>query len=50
VRAGIEITALVIGALLGGTFGVGTVAFALLIGPAVAVALRARGVSRIAEL
>ena len=35
VRAAIEVTALAAGMLLGGTFGVGTVAFALLIGPAV---------------
>ena len=41
VRGCIEVSALLAGALLGGTFGVGTVAFALLIGPAVAVALRA---------
>ena len=40
VRAGIEVTALVVGAVLGGTYGLGTVAFALLIGPAVAFALR----------
>jgi uncharacterized protein len=40
VRAGIEITALTLGAVLGGTVGLGTVAFALLIGPAVATALR----------
>lgn len=39
-RAGIEISALALGALLGGTVGFGTVAFALLVGPAVAVALR----------
>ena len=39
-RAGIELSALAVGALLGGTFGVGTVAFALLIGPAVAFSLR----------
>lgn len=48
-RAGIEISALVLGALLGGTYGIGTVAFALLVGPAVALALRvipARGVRR----
>jgi uncharacterized membrane protein YczE len=50
VRAGIEITALVVGALLGGTFGVGTVAFALLIGPAVATALRRAGVARVGDL
>jgi uncharacterized membrane protein YczE len=34
-RAAIEVTVLVTGWLLGGTFGVGTVAFALLIGPIV---------------
>lgn len=34
-RWGIEIVVLVIGMLMGGTFGVGTVAFALLIGPIV---------------
>lgn len=39
-RAAIEITALAVGALLGGTVGIGTVAFALLVGPAVATALR----------
>jgi uncharacterized protein len=35
VRAAIEVSALAIGIALGGTFGVGTVAFALAIGPAV---------------
>ena len=35
VRAVLELTALVVGIVLGGTFGVGTVAFALAIGPAV---------------
>jgi uncharacterized protein len=35
VRVAIEVAALAAGMLLGGTFGVGTVAFALLIGPAV---------------
>jgi uncharacterized protein len=35
VRAAIEISALAIGIALGGTFGVGTVAFALLVGPVV---------------
>ncbi|TMK92693.1 MAG: hypothetical protein E6G42_07335, partial [Actinobacteria bacterium] len=35
VRAAIELTALVAGIALGGTFGVGTVAFALLVGPVV---------------
>jgi uncharacterized membrane protein YczE len=37
VRAAIEVTALAIGIALGGTFGVGTVAFALAIGPVVEV-------------
>jgi uncharacterized membrane protein YczE len=40
IRGAIEVTALVVGIVLGGTFGAGTVAFALLIGPAVANALR----------
>jgi uncharacterized membrane protein YczE len=39
-RAGIEIGALLVGAVLGGTVGIGTVAFALLVGPAVGTALR----------
>ncbi len=39
-RAGIEISALALGALLEGTVGFGTVAFAVLVGPAVATALR----------
>ncbi len=39
VRLGIELIALVIGALLGGTIGVGTALFALLIGQSVAVSL-----------
>ena len=39
-RALIELSALLAGALLGGTVGVGTVAFALLVGPAVAAGLR----------
>jgi uncharacterized membrane protein YczE len=33
VRTGIELTVLALGALLGGTVGIGTVAYALLIGP-----------------
>jgi uncharacterized membrane protein YczE len=37
VRATIELTALAAGIVMGGTFGVGTVAFALLIGPVVEV-------------
>lgn len=40
IRMGIEFTAFTVGAILGGTFGVGTLAFALLIGPAVAFSLR----------
>jgi uncharacterized membrane protein YczE len=35
VRAGLELTALVVGIVLGGTFGVGTVLFALGVGPIV---------------
>jgi uncharacterized protein len=35
VRGVIELCALVAGIVLGGTFGIGTVAFALLIGPSV---------------
>ena len=33
VRTGIELTALLVGAILGGTVGIGTVAFALTVGP-----------------
>lgn len=40
IRGGIELSALAIGALLGGTLGVGTLAFAVLIGPAVALGIR----------
>lgn len=43
VRLGIEVTVLAAGWLLGGTVGVGTVVFALLIGPAVALAVRLLG-------
>ena len=50
VRAGIELTALAAGIVLGGTFGAGTIAFALLIGPAVATALRIAKVSRPGDL
>jgi uncharacterized membrane protein YczE len=38
-RTGIEITVLIVGWLLGGQVGVGTVAFAVLIGPLVQVFL-----------
>ena len=37
VRAAIELTVLVAGIALGGTFGIGTIAFALLIGPIIEV-------------
>jgi uncharacterized membrane protein YczE len=40
VRTGIESTAVLIGWILGGTVGVGSLLFALLVGPAVATALR----------
>lgn len=40
VRASIELTALTVGFLLGGSVGVGTLAFALGVGPAVALGLR----------
>lgn len=39
VRTGIEVTVLVIGFLLGGQVGIGTLAFALLVGPMVGVTL-----------
>lgn len=40
VRLGIEVTVVVIGWMLGGTVGIGTVLFALLVGPAVGYGLR----------
>ena len=40
VRATIELSVLVVGIALGGTFGVGTIAFALLIGPIIEVSFR----------
>lgn len=43
VRLGIELSVLLGGAALGGTVGVGTVVFALLIGPAVGLAVRLVG-------
>jgi uncharacterized membrane protein YczE len=43
-RAGIEGSVLVVGVLLGGAVGIGTVAFAILIGPAINVAFRICGV------
>jgi len=39
-RGLIELTAFFVGAVLGGTYGIGTVAFALLVGPVVALGLR----------
>jgi uncharacterized membrane protein YczE len=50
IRTLIELSALTIGVILGGTFGPGTIAFAVLIGPAVALALRLRGVTRVGDL
>jgi uncharacterized membrane protein YczE len=50
VRAALELSAVGAGALLGGTVGVGTLAFALLIGPAVAMALRLLSTLPAAEL
>jgi uncharacterized membrane protein YczE len=49
VRAGIELCALGGGIALGGRFGVGTVAFALLIGPSVEASFWALGRSPLAE-
>lgn len=49
-RAGIELTACAGGALLGGTIGLGTIAFALLIGPGVQAALAALGTVGAADL
>ncbi len=43
VRGAIEVTAVAIGFALGGTVGIGTVAFALLIGPAVQAGVHALG-------
>ena len=43
VRLAIEVTVLALGWLLGGTVGIGTVLFAVLIGPSVAYGLRVAG-------
>ncbi|HET6563723.1 MAG TPA: hypothetical protein VFG72_17775 [Marmoricola sp.] len=43
VRAGIEVSAVVVGFALGGTVGIGTVAFALLVGPMVQACVHAIG-------
>ncbi len=40
VRAAIELSAVAVGAVLGGTVGLGTLLFAVLVGPAVALGLR----------
>lgn len=50
VRTALEVSVVAAGALLGGTAGVGTLAFALLIGPAVQAALRLLRSSPAAEL
>ncbi len=50
IRTLLEVSALVSGALMGGTFGVGTIAFALLIGPGVDVALRVMGSRPVRDL
>ena len=47
IRGILELTVLVAGALLGGTAGLGTVAFALLVGPAVNAGLWLRGDDRV---
>lgn len=49
VRTGIEVSATAAGAALGGTVGIGTLAFALLIGPAVQLAVRAGGGLSVSE-
>lgn len=49
-RVLIELTACAAGVLLGGTFGIGTVAFALLVGPGVQLALGRLGVREAADL
>ena len=43
VRAAIEISVVIIGGFLGGTVGIGTVIFAFMIGPTVAVCLNIAG-------
>ena len=50
VRAAIELSAVGIGAALGGTVGIGTLFFAVLVGPAVAAGLRALSAVPTAEL
>ena len=43
VRGGIEVSVLVLGIMLGGTFRAGTILFAVLIGPVVAICLNLAG-------
>jgi uncharacterized membrane protein YczE len=50
VRTAIEVAALAVGIVVGASDWPGTIAFALLIGPAVALALRLRGVTRVGDL
>jgi uncharacterized membrane protein YczE len=50
VRGSIELTALLVGWLLGGTFGPSTIAFALLVGPAVGLTLSLSARGRTAEI
>jgi len=49
-RAGIELSACAVGVALGGTLGLGTLAFALLIGPGVQLALAQLGALGVADL
>ena len=49
VRAGLELMALAAGIALGGTFGVGTIAFALLVGPVVEASFALLGRSPLAK-
>jgi uncharacterized membrane protein YczE len=50
VRGSIELTALLVGWLLGGTFGPSTIAFALLVGPAVGLTLSLGARGRTGEI
>jgi uncharacterized membrane protein YczE len=50
VRTAIEVAVLLVGFVLGGTLGIGTLAFALAIGPAVAAVLRLTARGRLADL
>ena len=50
IRTGLEVSALLAGWALGGTLGVGTLAFALAIGPAVALTLSAMARGSLADL